>query len=111
MSLIFGQSVSLTREFFESLAVYVILEQAEGRGINIPLLGEISLTYKGDQMGRNGKEAIVESSLEPASFIVRNVGQIEDGVVTDAERLLLDRIKNIFSRYEEGTFALAEEKD
>ena len=109
--MIFGQNLSLTREFFESLAIYVVLEQAEGREINLPLFGRVTLTYKGDQITKAGKEAIVESSMEASAFVIRNIGQIEDGVITDAERILLDRVKNIFARYEEGSFRLPEDEE
>ncbi len=106
MSLLFGQSLKTTKEFFESLAIFITLKYADGQDIDLHFLGRVTLQYKGDRVVKGGKEASVHAQLELADFLIRNVGQVEDGVLTDSERLLMERVKNIFSSYEEGTFQL-----
>lgn len=100
MSLFFGHSLGLTKEFFESLYVYIVLEYVSGREINLPFIGNLKLEYKGEKFTRHGKFADVGVNLDLSPEIIRNIGQLEDEELTDAERLLLSRVTSVFSSYE-----------
>jgi len=106
MSLLFGQGFNTTKEFLESLGIFIVREYAEGREVSIPFVGNLSLTYQGDTIVKGGKQAQVDSEFTPDGFLVRNIGQIQDEETTDAQKIFLDRIKTIFAKYESGTFTL-----
>jgi hypothetical protein len=103
--LFLGQSRSLTQELFESLATYIIMEHLNGRDIVIPYLGKLALTFQGDEIRKTGKQAVVETHLDLSSLILRSIGQVHDGeVLTDAHRLRLSHLSEIFEQHEKGTF-------
>ncbi len=102
MKLIFGRNKDVTQEFFESLAVFVVMEYLEGREVVLPLLGKISFAYRGDEMVVSGRKAVVDATFDPDSFLIRNVGQVQDEDTTDAERIMLNRIRQVFASFEEG---------
>jgi hypothetical protein len=111
LHLLLGKSLNTTKKLMESLAIFVLLEHAEGRSVNIPYLGELTMTYRGEELTKAGKRAKVETQLVPSDFLVRNIGQLQDGDLTDAERLLMERVQEIFSSMEKGTFQTAGELD
>ncbi len=102
MKLIFGRNKDVTQEFFASLAVFVMLEYLEKREIVIPLLGKLVFKYQGDEFVLSGRQAVVDATFEPDQFMIRNVGQVHDEETTDAERILLSRIRQVFASFEEG---------
>ena len=99
-----GQSRSTTREFFESLAAFIVMEHLNNREVVIPFLGKLTLSYEGDEISKLGKQAVVKTQLEPSPMIVRSIGQAHDREITEAESVLLERLRGIFEQHEKGTF-------
>jgi hypothetical protein len=102
LHLIFGKPFVETREFLESLGIYAVFQYLEGNDIVIPYLGKISLTYKGDVLEKKGKKAVVQTTLALDDFLTKCIGQIEDGSKTDAEDILLNRLRAVFQKVEES---------
>ena len=73
-------------EIFESLAVYALLQHLEGQPFVIPNIGEASISYRGETYDHDGKHAIVDVSISSDAYLTRCIGQLQDGVITDAER-------------------------
>lgn len=100
MHLITGKPHDECKEFFEGFITYLLLNYMEGKSTHMPFLGEINVTYKGDVAKRKGKEAQVDIDVNPASLLLRVVGQVEDGDVNDIEQLFLRRIKGFLQKYD-----------
>lgn len=94
--LLFGKSSTETKEFFESIGISAVLAYMKGETIEIPYVGSIQLEYEGDQVTSKGRTATLKATFTPSEFLVRNVGQVEDETKTDAEEILLSRLKQIF---------------
>lgn len=94
--LFFGKSSADTKDFFESLGIAVILSYMKGEKIVIPYIGDIQVTYKGDNVSSKGRKAILDVKFHPSEFLYRNIGQIEDGTKTDVEEILLKRLQQVF---------------
>jgi hypothetical protein len=80
-----GYSIETVSGVFDALGVYALLQQLEGQPFSVPDIGSVTVTYKGDTIMREGKRAILDVSMVPDDFLVRCVGQLHDGVITDAE--------------------------
>ena len=68
----------------------------KGETIEIPYVGSMQLEYEGDQVTSNGRTANLKATFTPSEFLVRHVGQYPDETKTDAEEILLSRLKQIF---------------
>jgi hypothetical protein len=93
---LFGKNAHDTKEFFESIGIHAILSYSKGEKIVIPFIGEISIKYTGDKITDKGRVAELETMFTPSPFLVRNVGQIQDGASTDAEKILMSRFQAVF---------------
>jgi hypothetical protein len=89
--LIFGKSSHDTKEFFESIGIQAVLSYVKGEKIVIPFIGEIEVSYDGDEITEKGRIAKLKTSFTPSPFLIRNVGQIQDQETTDAEKILMNR--------------------
>jgi hypothetical protein len=94
--LIFGKNSRDVREFFESLGIQAVLNCAKGEKITIPFIGELEVAYDGDEITGKGRTARLKTSFTPSPFLVRNIGQMQDGESTDAEKILLNRFQAVF---------------
>jgi hypothetical protein len=94
--LIFGKNAHDTKEFFESIGIQAIISYSKGDKIIIPFIGEISVKYAGDELTDKGRVAKLETLFTPSPFLTRNVGQVQDGTSTDAEKILMSRFQAIF---------------
>lgn len=88
-------------DFFKSLMKIVLLNFAENESTEIPYFGKISVIYKGDICGVNGRVADVDVKFEPSDYFVKNIGQLidaknpnSDAKITDMD-CISDTIKNI----------------
>jgi hypothetical protein len=99
---IFGKNAHDTKEFFESLGIQAMLSYSKGDKIIIPFIGEISVKYVGDELTNKGRVAKLETFFTPSPFLIRNVGQIQDEVSTDAEKILMSRFHAVFKAKLEG---------
>lgn len=102
VQLLFGKSSSETKEFFESVGVFATLQYSENKEIIIPFLGTIKIQFNGDKVTAKGKEAQTTVVFEPSPFLIRNVGQIEDGAETDAEKILISRFRSTLQAKEQA---------
>jgi hypothetical protein len=93
---LFGKNARDTKEFFESLGIQAVLSYSKGDKIIIPFVGEISVKYTGDELSSKGRVAKLETTFTPSPFLVRNVGQIQDGADTEAEKILMSRFQAVF---------------
>jgi hypothetical protein len=94
--LLFGKSSTETKEFFESIGISAVLAYMKKEPIEIPYVGTIDITYEGDEVTSKGRTANLKATFTPSDFLVRNIGQVEDETRTDAEEILLNRLKQIF---------------
>jgi hypothetical protein len=94
--LLFGKNSHDTKEFFESFGIQAVLNYVKGEKIVIPFIGEIEISYDGDEMTEKGRVAKLKTSFTPSPFLIRNVGQIQDKESTDAEKILMNRFQAVF---------------
>jgi hypothetical protein len=83
-----GYSESTVSDVCESLVIYAMLQQLDGLPFVVPNVGEVVLSYRGDDFSSRGKRAVVSVEVTPDDYLVRCVGQLHDGSITDAERRL-----------------------
>jgi len=96
LQLTFGRPASEINELFESLGISAILSYVKRESIVIPYIGKLKLKYDGDDLTMKGKEAKLIHEFTPSPFLIRNVGQVEDGTETEVERILVNRFKPVF---------------
>jgi hypothetical protein len=94
--IIFGKNARDTKEFFESIGIQAIISYSKGDRIVIPFIGGLSVKYAGDELTDKGRVAKLETIFTPSPFLVRNVGQVQDEVSTDAEKILMSRFRAVF---------------
>lgn len=68
-----------TRAVMEGLVVALLLAYHEKQLFHIPELGDISISYHGDEITPKGRRAKISVEINPDDFLVKNIGQIEDG--------------------------------
>ena len=94
--LLFGKPANEVHDLFESVGVAAVLSYLKKDCIVIPYIGEIKINYDGDSLTTKGKEAKLNCEFTPSPFLIRNIGQIEDKVDTDIERILVNRFNPVF---------------
>ncbi|MGL5913558.1 MAG: hypothetical protein ACRCZB_05280 [Bacteroidales bacterium] len=93
---LFGKPSSEIKELFESIGISMVLSYMKKEPLIIPYVGEVHIKYEGDETTSKGRKAMVSSEFVPSEFLIRNIGQVEDETKTDAENILLQRLKLIF---------------
>jgi hypothetical protein len=83
----------------ESLTILIVLNYLNNEDTYIPFIGNCSLRYKGDKTVDGKLEAVVECEFNIDDFLLRNIGQVEDDGVTDAEKILKRRIYATLGEY------------
>jgi hypothetical protein len=96
LQLIFGRPANEINELFESVGISAVLSYVKKESIVIPYIGKIKLSYEGDSLTMKGREAKLKPEFIPSPFLVRNIGQIEDGAETEIEKILANRFKPVF---------------
>lgn len=96
LQLLFGRPANEVNDLFESIGISAVLSYVKGESIVIPCIGKIKLVYGGDSLTAKGKEAQLQCEFTPSPFLIRNVGQVEDGEETEIERILANRFKPVF---------------
>lgn len=97
--LLSGKPYNEVNDIFESLCLCAVIAFLEKESIDIPLFGRMEVSYKGDRMTENGKEAQLEISVEPSKELKRVIGQIEDQTESDLEKSLQSKIRNILKSF------------
>jgi hypothetical protein len=97
--LLTGLSHEQVQSVFEGFLYATLMDYSNNESINFPFLGEITITYLKDTITKKGRVADLKVSFEPDSFLVRTIGQIEDGdVISDLEEYLQNEIKSILKK-------------
>ncbi len=90
--LLSGKSYDDVREVFEGFLYLSLLSYLEKTSIVLPHFGEINISYKGDKLQKDGREAILETDFVPSNILKRTIGQIEDKEESDLEKVLMEKI-------------------
>jgi len=93
LHLLTGKSYQEVREFYEGLLLDFCLRYLEKEQVTIPLFGDIFFHYLGDEISSKGRKAKIDIDFIPDDFLVRVIGQIEDGEESDLEKHLKEKIK------------------
>jgi hypothetical protein len=96
LQLLFGRPANEINELFESIGISAVLSYVKNETIVIPYVGKIKLKYEGDSLTMKGKEAKLKPEFIPSPFLIRNIGQVEDGTETEIEKILINRFKPVF---------------
>lgn len=95
--LLSGQTIEETKNFFEALTTIIVLNYLEKIPTIIPQLGSLSLKYEGDEELKDGIRAIVTPEILLDDYLLKNIGQVEDGVESDIEKKLKKKMSNSIS--------------
>jgi len=83
----------------ESLSILIVLNYLNNDDTYIPFIGNCHLEYKGDKVIDGKAEAVVKCIFSVDDFLLRNIGQIEDGISVDAEKILKRKIYSTLGEY------------
>ncbi len=97
--LISGTKKEDTKNLFEALGIYIILNYYGQEEIYLPYVGKLRFNYLGDDLVQNSKRAKVELEFEPDNFLLKNIGQIEDDDIPDVVKLFQSRIQATLGEY------------
>lgn len=93
LHLLTGKSYQEVREFYEGLLLDFILRYLEKEPVTIPLFGDIFFHYMGDEYSSKGRRAKIDIDFIPEDFLIRVIGQVEDGDESDLEKHLKEKIR------------------
>lgn len=94
-----GENKHVIRAFFESLITVILLDYMEGESTNIPFLGDIAITYKGEMVAEGRKEAKINIEVTPDANLLKNIGQLKDSSESDIEKMIKMRIREALRSY------------
>ena len=98
-----GLSLEDTKLFFESLFIYTMLNYLEKEPTYFPNVGKVKFNYIGEQYSNGtNKKARVDFEFEPDDYLLKNIGQAEDGDETDIEKKFKERIGSVLVDIVEG---------
>ena len=97
-----NQSYETTRQVLEGLSIALLLAYHDEQPFHIPEIGEFSADYVGEEVTPKGRQAKVTITLNPDSFFLRNIGQIEDGEPGDLVSRYQKRIRTLLKQQIEG---------
>jgi len=86
IQLLSGFEHSKIKEMFDNIGIYALLSQINDGNTIIPFIGEIAV--QNDNSG-------LRYSFTPSQFLVRNIGQIENGEDSEFDGTLARRFKQV----------------
>jgi len=86
IQLLSGFEHNKIKEMFENIGIYALLSQINDGNIIIPFVGEIAV--QNDNSG-------LRYDFTPSQFLVRNIGQIENGEDSEFDGTLARRFKQV----------------
>lgn len=98
LHLLTGKPYQDVKIFYEGLLLDFLLRYLEKEPASIPLFGDIFFHYMGDENTSKGRIAKIDIDFIPNDFLIRTVGQIEDGEESDLEIHLKERIRKEIER-------------
>ena len=97
--LISGNKKENVKNFFESLAIFIIMSYYGKEEIYLPYIGKMKFNYIGEVLDGDFKTAKVEMEFVPDEFLLKNVGQIEDKEEPDVIKFFTSRIQSALGEY------------
>lgn len=73
-----GENIDRITRVLQALMMYALMNYSEEEPIVVPLFGEFTLTYKGDKISFNGREALIDTTYNPSQELKYNIGIMED---------------------------------
>ena len=95
-------NIEKVKDFMEALLTVVVLNYMEGKPTYIPFLGEIEIEFNGDLITTKGREAQVKVQVTPDDKLKRVVGQIQDNVENDIEKMFIQKMRTALQKHIEG---------
>ena len=86
IQLIYGRGEAELKEMLENLGIYAVLSYTQNGKIVIPFVGEVAIRHS---------DAGLQYDFTPSQFLIRNIGQIENGEEMELENLLAKRFKHV----------------
>lgn len=100
ISLLSGIKKSDVRIVFETLSVVSTLFYLDKESTHIPFIGELILTYEGEEFNKGTKKAIVDGKISLNDYLKKMIGQIEDDETSsDVEKFLRQKIYSSLGDY------------
>lgn len=90
-----GESYDTVRKIIESLCIAMTVAHLEKEPVEIPMLGNVRITFNKDVLTKDGREADISVSVEPSKSLKHVIGQIEDDEECDLEKELKKEITKI----------------
>lgn len=97
ISTLSGYSQAIVREVLEFTFIRQIEQYLVNQKMPVPFLGELNISYAGDNYTNGEKEAQISAVFEENSFLKRVIGDIEDGDIPIIKDLLEQKIKPAIS--------------
>lgn len=95
IGLITGISYEQSKDFFDSLLFYIVLNYLENKPTILPYIGEFKLIHNGDIITTDGRIANISIEYVPDDSVKKIIGQISDKEnIVEIEEFLKSKIKN-----------------
>jgi len=92
-----GYSPSIIREVLEFVFIRQIEQYSTTKKASIPFIGELEITYTGEEEINNCREAKITTNLTVGALLKRIVGECEDGNNELIQNLLEQKIPSALS--------------
>ena len=102
ISLMSGFPYDEVKKVFEIFNVLISVKYSDGGLAYIPFVGSLNIIYKGDDLKKDGKQAILETHIEADPMLKKVIGQIEDNEMSDVEKFYFDGIQNSLEKIIDG---------
>lgn len=82
----------VVEKVFKSLLIEFLIKYLDKEPATIPLFGDISFNFLGDKVTSKGRKAEIDIDFMPHDFLLKNIGQVEDGEKSEIEKYLQEMI-------------------
>lgn len=93
------ESKESVRNILKSFLSHAIIAYMRNEPIYFPYIGEIKVTYEGDDYKEKGKQARLKTELIPDENFRRLIGKAEDDDLDELTELFLSRITEKIGEY------------
>jgi hypothetical protein len=101
LHLLTGRSFEDCKEIIEGFFIMAMLNYMDDEDphMRVPLVGDFEFVYEGDVLKDKGRQAKVSLKFNPDDFLLRVIGQIEDGAENEIEKYLKQKNASIFEGF------------
>jgi len=100
ISLLSGIKKADVRTVFETLSIVSALYYLNNESTDIPFIGNLSLSYEGEEFNKGTKKAIVTGEMDLNDYLKKMIGQIEDDDSnSDIEKFMKQKIYSSLGNY------------